>query len=108
MQGRQDKKIVDITEVFTVDSLGGVILQKLGARDDISKANVLQANAVILQKLKDMADRFQTKYGLVPFVLKRAIERLEQYGNYEIVSQLDAQSQAIVKTGDRPPYKEIE
>lgn len=108
MQGRQDKKNVDITEVFTVDSLEGVILQKLGARDAISKENALQANAVTLQKLKDLAARLENKYGRIPWILGKAIERIEQYGNFEVISQLDAQSQAIVKTGDKPAYKEVE
>lgn len=105
---RQDNKSVDVTELFTADSLNGVILQKHGARDKYAKLNAFQHFAIQIQQLNDLAERLNTRYGRVPFMLTRTIERLEQYGNFLIMKQLDAQSQATVATGDKPDFLEVD
>ena len=102
---KQDSKTVDIKQVYTATDLDGVLLQQLGAKHEDSKFNALQENAPLV----DFLMRLKARMGEREFkCLDMAIERLERLGNYDVISQLDPQSQAIVKTAHRPVVQKVE
>lgn len=101
MTGQQTKE-VNLHKVITDRDLEGVILSRLGATDDNSNFNSLNkyANRVRLFR------KLQEKHPDISFLGDVASE-LERQGNFAFVSQLDPQSQAIIKSSVKPCIEEV-
>ena len=99
----QDTKEVNLHKVITDRALEGVILSRLGAMDGNSSFNSLNkyANKVSLFR------KLHSKHPDIQF-LSDAADELERQGNFAFVSQLDGQSQAVIKSSVRPCIEEAE
>ncbi len=103
MNQQQQVKEVNLHKVITDRDLEGVILSRLGAIDDNSNFNSLNKYANKVQLFKRLQGRFPD----IRF-LGDVVQELERQGNFAYVSELDAQSQAIIKSSIKPCIVEAE
>ena len=108
----QDGKDINLRQVYTDDDLESVILSRLGGNLPMARDNAMNRFAPLLDTISNIEARLQlhSKDGkTVSFkCLEHLKARLELQGNHEVISQLDPQSQAIIKTAIKPTIQEVD